>query len=190
MGALFAAMKLQKVANPLITRYPCYWNSWLVSGCYVLELVVLPHCVIPPLLLFVFNGRFALIANSISGEGETILCDVTAGDIFLTQCSLPKAVMGIDIVVWWSLKWCVLMAGFFWLWRLFLQVWERGMRICLMGGDRWSMKMVDPVWIRLELLQVRNMRWRHVTFDEKFQRCRDGYLVELRGLLAFGLKNW
>jgi hypothetical protein len=46
------------------------------------------------------DGSFALIADRVSKAAEQLICDVTIGNLYLIGCSLPKAILGLDIVVW------------------------------------------------------------------------------------------
>jgi hypothetical protein len=46
------------------------------------------------------DGSFALIADRVSKATNQLLCDFAIGELYLSQCSLPKAILGLDIIVW------------------------------------------------------------------------------------------
>ena len=52
------------------------------------------------ILVWCADGSFALIADRVSKAASQLICDFAIGDFYLSQCSLPKAILGLDVIVW------------------------------------------------------------------------------------------
>lgn len=79
----------------LNTVFLLYWPD---SFCTVFQLDVLSHQVRLPVAKS--NGSFAVITHEVIAFKSA--CDFETRNLFITYCSLPRAILVVDILIWYE----------------------------------------------------------------------------------------
>jgi hypothetical protein len=81
----------------LNTIFLLYWPH---SLCTVFQLDVLSHQVCLPVVNQNSNGSIALITHEVIAFKSA--CDFETRNLFITYCSLPRAILVVEILIWYE----------------------------------------------------------------------------------------